>query len=406
MKPMPILLPLFSAATLLAADPRPVVEAFPAGAAYREPDRDAPPATSRMFVRQLDAAAAAKGISLPATGDGGMIILLLPVTKSGGTERATATLRTPTGDALRSGDAGSESRGIRRFAVDAAEGLGITAASRDQEVIHVARTTPAPYALTDVRLPAGATGMLVVAGEPESALTMTTTAGPLSRMPGQPVTLRATLRDGDDAVTGAHVVAHLAPSSRASESAEGAVDLFDDGLHGDGAKNDGVYAATVDEFPSNEAGFWRARYDASGTSARGVEFERSGSSELMNERASARLEPASVHATVDGDVLRVSASANVSIAGQYRYDVIIASRRDANGERRGIASGEAMRQLDRGPAQLALDVPLSMLGGASADELFLDVRLLNLDVLGVAGRVTVLPAGERGAHENAPAARP
>lgn len=404
MKAIAILLPLLSAATLLAADPRPVVEAFPAGATYREPERDAPPATSRMFVKHLAAAAAANGLSLPATGDGGMIILLLPVTKNGATERATATLRTPTGDALRSGDAGSDSRGIRRFAVDAAEGLGI-AASRDQEVIHVARTAAAPYALSDVRLPAGATGMLVVVGEPESALTMTTTAGPLSRMPGQPVTLRATLRDGSDAVTGAHVVAHLAPSG-ASEFKNAAVELFDDGLHGDGAKDDGLYAATLDELPSNEAGFWRASYDASGISARGVEFARTGSSELMNERASASLEPRSVRATIDGDVLRISATANVAIAGNYRYDVIVASRRDATGERRGIASGEAMRTLDRGAAQLALDVPLSMLGGASANDLFLDVRLLNLDVLGVAGRVTVLPAGERGPRIDAPAVRP
>jgi hypothetical protein len=406
MKAIAILLPLLSTATLLAADPRPIVEAFPAGQAYREPERDAPPATSRMFVKQLDAAAAAKGLSLPATGDSGMIILLLPVAKNGATARATATLRTPTGDALRTGDAGSEARGMRRFAVDAAEGLGITARSNDQEVIHVARTTAAPYALTDVRLPADATGMLVVVGEPESSLTMTTIAGPLSRMAGQPVTLRATLRDGDDAVTGAHVVAQLAPSTGATGAAQASVELFDDGAHSDGAKNDGVYAASVADLPSNEPGFWRARYEATGTSARGVEFARTGSNELMNERPSAHLQANSVRATIDGGVLRVSAAADVAITGQYRFDVIVASRRDGTGERRGLASGEAIRELGRGPAGLSLDIPVSMLDGLQADQLFLDVRLLNLDVLGVAGRVTVLPASERGPRLDAPALQP
>lgn len=393
MKKLAILLPLLTASTLLAADPRPVVEAFPAGATYREPERDAPPATSRMFVKELDGAAAANGVALPATGDGGMIILLLPVAKDGGTARATATLRTPTGDALRSGDAGSDARGLRRFAVDAAEGLGITAASGDQEVIHVARTAAAPYALNDVRLPAGASGMLVVVGEPESAMAMTTTAGPLSRMPGQPVTLRAELRDGSEAVTGAHVVAHLAPSGRAGSVAD--VELFDDGAHGDGAKDDGLYAASLAELPSNEPGFWRARYDASGTTARGVEFARSGSNELMNERASAKLDGRSIRAAIDGDVVRITAAADVASAGQYRYDVIVASRRDATGQRRGLAAGQAMRLLDRGPAALALEFPRALLGDADVDDLFLDVRLLNVDAMGVAGRAVVVPAAER-----------
>ena len=359
---------LLIAMPMFAADPAPQFGVFEPGSVYREPERNAPPAVSRMFVRAVDAKMAADGVDLPATG-GGMIILTMPLSKRGG--RVSATLRTPTGDTLRSSERGSAARGLRRFAsVDAAEGLGINIPADAQEVIHVERTEAARYHLSDL---SGA--MLVVAGEPDSALTMTTTAGPLSRAAGQPVTLHATLRDGDAPVTGARVVARLAaPNGVAGDS----IALADLG--------NGEYETVVNDLPSAEAGFCTARYDAEGTTARGVEFARSGSNEIMNERGAARLRARSVHAAIDGDVLHVTAAADVAEAGRYRFDVIVASSRDARGERLGIAWGEAERTLDRGAAQLALDVPLH---GAGAKGVFVDVRLLSLDAVGVAGRATV-----------------
>lgn len=390
MKAITILLPLLSAATMFGATSQAVIQPFEQGQSYHEPERDSPPATSRMFVRKVDANSVRNGVALPATGNGGMIILLLPMTSSGGTDRGMATLHTPTGDALAAGDRGSNARGLRRFAVDAAEGLGITVPSGDQEVIHVENTAAGMYTLRDIRMPSNAAGMLVVAGEPESTLTMTTVAGPLSRMAGQPVTLRATLHDGVEPVAGSRVIANLAPADAASAGMD--VELFDDGTHGDGAKNDGVYAATVAELPSTRAGFWRVRYDASGMNAAGVEFARTGSSEFMNERPSARLAAGNVSVAVVGDTLRVTSDIDVAIAGNYRYDVIVASRADAAGERRGLAAGQELHALATGDAKLSLDFPLSMLGGAKLEELFLDVRLLSLDVMGLAGRVTVEPS--------------
>lgn len=390
MKAIAILLPLLTATTMYGAASQAVIQPFEPGQAYHEPERDSPPATSRMFVRKVDANSVRNGVTLPATGNGGMIILLLPITSNGGTDRGMATLHTPTGDALRAGDNGSTARGMQRFAVDAAEGLGITVPSGEQEVLHVDNTAAGMYTLRDIRIPSDAAGMLVVAGEPESHLTMTTIAGPISRMPGQPVQLRATLLDGEQPVAGSQVFANLAPADGSNGSVD--VELFDDGAHGDAAKNDGVYGATVNDLPSSAAGFWRARYDASGTTAAGVAFARTGSSEFMNERASARLSD-DIRTTVAGDVLRVTASVDVAVAGQFRYDVIVATSADANGDRRGLAFAHEVHALPTGAARLSLDIPLAMLGGAKPEELFLDIRLLSLDVMGLAGRVTFEPAG-------------
>lgn len=353
---------------------------------YREPELNAPPAVSRMFVRSVDAKAVSQGVDLPATGGGGMIILLLPVTNGGG--RTAATLRTPTGDALATTDRAPASGNLRRFTVDAAETLGIRAGS-DQDVLHVDRTEAARYRLTDIALPEASAGLLVVAGEPDSRLTLTTTVGSLSRRQEDPVTLHATLRDDAAAVTGAHVTARLAgPGAAAGE----AIALFDDGRHNDGAANDGDYAAVVTDLPSSAAGFWTVRYDAEGTNGQGVAFARSSSNEFMNERLSARLDVRSIRATVADGMLRVTAGADVLVPGRYRFDVIVASPRDANGERQGLATGDAEQTLTAGPAQLRVELPFA---GANASDVFLDVRLLSLDTLGVASRATVLPAVER-----------
>jgi len=195
------------------------------------------------------------------------------------------------------------------------------------------------------------------------------------------VTLRATLRDGDEPLTGITVLARLAvPGAPAGEP----IPLVDDGRHDDGEANDGEYAATLNALPSNSGGFVAVRFDADGTNRRGAVFARSGSSSFMNERTSARLEP-NVRATVTEGVLHVRANVDVVAAGSYRFDVLVASRADAKGERQGIAWGQAVRMLTTGANELSLDVPVD---DAKAGDLFLDVRLLSLDSMGVAGRVT------------------
>lgn len=329
------LLALLFAAPLFAQT---VTGRFEPGQIYREPDRDAPPAVSRMFVRN----AGDRGVDLPATGSGGMIVVV----------------------PSRAGAAIASAHGAQRVPLDA-----------KQDVIHIDQTAPRRYHLDDV-----ARGAIVVASEPDSALTMTTVAGPLSRMPGQPVTLRATLRDGDEPVSGARVVARL--------TAPGACSSGDEIVLAD--KGNGDYAAVLDDLPSSASGFWNATFDAAGTTLHGVEFARSGSNQFMNERLSARL--GRVRATVAGGVLQITADADVVAGGRYRLNVIVASRREGNGARRGIAWGEEEQTLAAGPAQLAIDVPID---GSHAEDVFVDVRLLDLDAMGVAGRVTIAPASER-----------
>jgi len=312
---------------------------FAQGETYVEPERNAPAATSRMFVRNANG----QGIDLPATGQGGMIIVV------NDRQPKSAKLRTPIGD--------SSSKSVQRFAIDA-EG---------HEVLHIDQTIAGRYHVSDV-----APGATVIAAEPDSALAMITTVGPLSRMPGDSITLHATLRDGDDSVSGAQVVAHLtAPDGTAGDS----IALAD--------KGHGEYEAVIAELPSRANGFWSVRYDADGVTAHGVEFARTGSNQFMNERNSAHL--GGIRSRVENGMLHVTANAEIAEAGRYRFDVIVASGRDKSGERRGLAWGEAAQTLERGATQLSLDIPLD---GVAASDLFLDVRLLNLDSMGMAGRET------------------
>lgn len=368
------------ATPLLALDPPATVGKFAAGEKYAEPLREAPASVSRMYVRAVKGGDA-DAVELPATGGSGMIVMLVPIGKAR-LRHASAMLKTPSGDQLGASEWSTSDRGVQRFVIDAAGELGIDlGAGATQEVIHVDRTDAASYRLQVPDLSAGS-GMLVVAGEPESKLTMTTSVAPLSRHDGEPVTVRAKLRDGDEPLTGVTVMVRLAvPGAPAGD----AIPLVDDGQHDDGEPNDGEYAATLKTLPSNESGFWSVRFDADGTNRHGAVFARSGSSSFMNERTSARLDASSLHATVTDGVLHVHANADVLAAGSYRFDVIVASGANAKGERDGIAWGEAVRTLTTGANELALDVPLA---DASTHDLFLDVRLLNLDSMGVAGRVT------------------
>jgi hypothetical protein len=380
MKTTTILFASLLAAPLFAADPAAVTGTFAAGERYVEPTRDAPPSVSRMYVRAVQSATA-NSIELPATGGTGMIVLMLSI--GGATHASTrAMLKTPSGDSFGATESSSADLGVQRFVVDAATELGLELHGGTQEVIHINRTEAASYRLALPETRDG--GVIVVAGEPDSKLTLTTSAGPLSRHDGEPVTLRAIVRDGDEPVHHATVTARLGSPSGAGTG--DVITLFDDGAHNDGAANDGEYAAVLRELPSDATGFWAVRYDADGATSDGVPFARSGASSFMNEAARARLQRDSVIATVADGVLHVRANADVLAAGAYRFDVIVASAADARGERNGVAWGEAVRTLTTGSRELTLDVPVGAIDTAS---LFLDVRLLSLDTMGVAGRVTI-----------------
>ncbi|MCI0479928.1 hypothetical protein L0Y59_05275, partial [Candidatus Uhrbacteria bacterium] len=146
-----LLLLLSLAPAALGAD---LTGRFDAGTRYQEPDAHAPAQVSRMFLRKV---AKSASVELPATGAGGMIIWTI------GPESVKTRLRTPTGAMLAPHDRGSIERGIRRIREGA------------DEVLHVMRTSPASYALD---VDGAAT---IVAAEPESMLTLSTWAAPLSR---------------------------------------------------------------------------------------------------------------------------------------------------------------------------------------------------------------------------------
>ena len=84
--------------------------------------------------------------------------------------------------------------------------------------------------------------------------------------------------------------------------------------------------------------------------------------------------------------LHVEAEVVASVPGDYRLDAIVAGPAGADGSRPGVAWGEATRHLAAGRSRLAFDVPLD---GDVAGPYLVDMRLLGLDPMGVAGR-TVL----------------
>lgn len=323
--------------------------AFDANTSYEAPATHAPAHVSRMFAKSI---ARTGSLDLPAAGDSGMIIWTISAGRP-----VTPRVTTPKGATL------------RRFNIDPSESaeLGIPAGAR--EVVHVAKTVAANYRV-DVEVPQDAAGVTVVAAEPDSAITLATWAAPLSRQPNQPVTLHAELRDGGAAIAGAVVTARLAsPNGKAFDS----IPLVDQG--------NGVYEATIAELPANAPGAWQVRFEAEGATANGVSFARTGFGELVAERGAARIRE--VRAEVAGENLRVTAPALVHVEGNYRFDVIVA----ANGK--SLAWAEGARQLSRGPEALSIDIPLALIGDTPVEDLFLDVRLLGLDTIGVADRVTL-----------------
>lgn len=359
-----VLLLLVLTPAALAAD---LSGTFDPGTKYEAPAAHAPVNVSRMYVRTLERSANANSIELPAAGGSGLIIWTIPAQK---TNAAVKTrLRTPNGSVLQPADRGSLERGLRRFPIESAEAaeIGITGGGA-QEVVHVMSTAAASYHL-DVDLPRDVAGVTVIAAEPDSAITLSTWAAPLSRQPADPITLHAELRDGATAIRGARVFARLAsPNGKAF----GKIELSE--------QADGTYAATLRDLPENLPGAWQVRFEADGTSATGARFSRTGSGELVAERGAARL--GEIRTEVVGDALRVRAAVDVFVPGTYRFDVLA-----ADGSRNAVAWAEGVRKLVLGATELELDIPLANLGTTRVEDLFLDVRLLGLDVIGVAGRM-------------------
>jgi hypothetical protein len=369
MKRSLILLLALAAALAPAAFAADLTGTFDRGTRYEEPALHAPANVSRMFARELPRSAQNASVDLPAAGGSGMLIWTIPVRRNVNGAAVTTRLRTPSGAVLDRAERGSLERGLRRFRIDGSETaeLGLPAGAHD--VVHVMNTVAASYAL-DVEMPDDVAGVTVVAAEPDSAIVMRTWASPLSRQPGEPITLHAELADGATPIANARVTARLAsPNGKAFD----AIELTADG--------NGVYTATLAELPERTAGAWQVRFEADGVAANDARFARTGSGELVAERGAARL--GGIRTEVVGDVLRVSVPADVNLAGAYRFDVLV-----ADGSRNALAWGEGVRHLVTGATNLELEIPLANLGGAAVDDLFFDVRLLGLDAMGVAGRVT------------------
>ncbi len=337
---------------------------FAAGTKYEEPAVHAPAQVSRMFARSIPRAAA-NAIDIPAAGGSGMIIWTIPSRPASVSTR----LLTPTGAVLQPTDRGSYESGLRRFRMDSTETAELGLPAGAHEVMHVLDAAAASYQLR-VDLPDTVEGVTLVVAEPESRITLSTWAAPLSRQQGEPVTLHAELRDGDAQLTNARVTARLAaPNGRKFD----AIELVE--------TTAGVYRATFANLPVELAGSWQVRFEAEGATQDGTRFARTGSGELIAERPAARL--GRIATEVVGDALRITVPAEINLAGTYRYDVLI-----ADGSRNAMAWGQAVRTLTTGGTTLEIDVPLSHLGTTRVEDLFLDARLLGLDAIGVAGRVT------------------
>jgi hypothetical protein len=316
-----------------------------------------------MYVRTLERA---ESVELPAAGGSGMIIWTIPASAN---VSVKTRLRTPSGSVLQPNDRGSLERGMRRFPLDTEDTAEMGIGGGAHEVVHVMSTAAASYHL-DIEMPRGAGGVTVVAAEPDSSITLSTWAAPLSRQPGEPITLHADLRDGGAAIEGARVTARLASPNGKSFAK---IDLIE--------QPDGTYSATVRDLPENIPGAWQVRFEADGINATGARFSRTGSGELVAERGAARL--GDIRTEVVGDALRVRTSVNVFLEGAYRFDVLA-----ADGARNAVAWAEGVRNLTTGATELELDIPLAHLGSTRVEDLFLDMRLLGLDTIGVAGRVT------------------
>ena len=396
MKALPLLAALLAASPLLAAEARVAVGPFAPGEMLAPLAVASPESDSRTFVRTVVPDAGRAIVEIPSTGTGTLLVWVIPSrgdglaamrAGSGGGDRGLETrLETPSGRSLGPDADGGRSDGVRRFRIEdfGAEELGLPVGTR-QEALRVVAPEPGLHRL-EISSPDGA-AITVAAVELDSPLVLTTWASPLSRQPGEPVTIHARVANGAAPVAGATLAARLAPESGVAGDS---VPLYDDGLHGDGAAGDGHYAAAVGDLDDLPSGPVAVRVEAEGVDGRGSAFARTGASGLVNERAGARLDPRSVRAEWQGEgdarVLRVTANAAVREGGQYRLDVLAGGAAAPDGSRPGLAWAERTDDFDAGPTELSVDLPAALLGDGP---LHLDVRLLGLSRLGVAGRVTL-----------------
>jgi hypothetical protein len=369
-----------------AAAARKATGAFAEGERYLAPADHAPPQVSRSFMTTVTPKEGRAAVEIPATGAGRLILWTIPRTASGrSAPRRLSSVDTPGGSSLRADqETGNDGR-LRRRVFDA-KALGLEIAG-EQEAIHVSEAEAGPYRLeVDTE---GADAVTVVAAEPDSPLTLATWAAPLSRRRREPVVLKAELRDDDAPALEASVTARLAPPKGKGGRA---VRLFDDGAHGDGLAGDGLYAATLTRLPEEADGLWTVRFEAAGRDGRGHAFARTGSAGFVSEPEAARLLARFTEARfVDGEngrVLRVSSRVRVETPGLYRFDVIVAGAREGDGSRAAVAWAEATDRLGKGERVIEADIPTALLDGASGP-LLLDVRLVGLDPLGLAGRTTI-----------------
>jgi hypothetical protein len=377
--PFALLVAAGLAASAAAASPETRTGFFPSGEAYAPPAAEAPAAVSRAFVRTAVPVNGRVRLEVPVRGGGPLLVWTL-AHGSDDPSSARASLRTPGQRTLGAAEAQNADGSLRRFTLEARDaGIDLPGA---REAILVTAAEPGLHQL-ELQVGSKAKAVSVVAAEPESPVTLSAWAGPLSRQPGQPVNLHAVLRDGERALYGARVSARLAAPGQAAGRA---VLLHDDGRHGDGAAADGEYAATVDRLAVEAPGLWSARFEATGRDAQGLAFARTGSSGFMSERGTARL-GAVRGRVIDGNGERrvvVDAEAAAAAPGRYRLDVIVAGAA-ANGGRPSLAWGETSDRL-QGRSHFSAEIPLP---AGSAGPYLLDVRLLGLDAPGVAGRVTL-----------------
>jgi hypothetical protein len=355
-----------------------------------------PASDSRTFVRTAALDGDRAVFDLPATGTGTLLVWVLPAGERDAALRAgegaagrelETRLTTPAGRVLGPDADGGRSDTVRRFRIEefGSEELGLAVGAR-QEALRVLAPEPGLHRL-ELSAP-GAAAVTVAVAELDSPIVLTTWASPLSRQPGEPVTLNARLLDGGAPVAGV-VSARLAARDGAVGEASEAVALFDDGLHGDGAAGDGHFAATLERLDL-PAGPVDVRVEAEGRDGRGSAFARTGATGFVSERGSARLLPGSVRSEWVGEgearVLRVTATAAVREGGDYRLDVLAAGAPLPDGARPGLAWAERTDDLRAGHEEIVVDVPAALLGEGPVH---LDVRLLGLSRPGVAGRATL-----------------
>ncbi len=381
---------------------------FAPGETVTAPQQQSPVNTSRMFVRVVTPTKADTSVDIPVTGTGSLIIwtvpmATMPAARKAGDEPGAApktTLRAPSGAELDAGSSQNEAAAMRRFTINdfASEEFGLDV-SRTQEVIHIATAEAGLYQLNLSGAGEG-TAYAVLAAEPDSSLSLETWAAPLSRRAGEPLTLHARLTDELTAVRG-RVTARIAPEGGV---AAGSIELHDDGQHGDGEAGDGHFAASLSRLPKETAGMWSVKFDASGLRGE-TAFLRTGSAGFANEPDMARIVNVTAVPVAREDAgrsLRVTVQADVKMEGKYRLDIIVAGQKNADESRLGVAWAEMSEQLTPGVKTLTVDIPWNLVRKDARSGLHVDVRLLGLDPMGVAGRTEIdLPRLERDVFQSA-----